>query len=251
MTALLQIGNQTLTAKEVITKLSSYQLFPKFLREIVIDEAIAAFACTPEEEIALCKNFYAGCSEAENQAWLDKNGITKEYVAAFLKRKAQLEKFKEAKWGKVVESYFFKERKHQLDQVVYSIICHQDYYLIQELYFRLINKEQCFAELAAQYSQSSEAITKGVVGPIELGKLPTKISNILTSYPAKEILATQLDRYYALLQLELFIPAKFDQSMRQLMMEELFEQWLQNEVLNLEFKTGIIESPGEPKVLCK
>ena len=117
--------------------------------------------------------------------------------------------------------------------MVYSIICHEDYCVLQELYFRLTAKEQSFAELASQYSQGAEAKTNGVVGPIELCQLPEHISNLLTSSPPQEILTTELGKYYALIKLELLIPAKFDRSMRQKMIQELFEQWLQNAVWNL------------------
>lgn len=245
MTALLQIGNQTLTAEEVVSKLSNCQIFPKFLREIILDEAIASYACTPEEEATMCEKFYAGYSEEQNQAWLDANGLTKDIVVQQIRKKIQINKFKEAKWGDLVKDYFFKERRHQLDRVVYSLICHKDYNVIQELYFRLTAKEQSFAELASQYSQSAEAKTKGVVGPIEVSQLPEHISNLLTAYPPKTVISTEFGEYYALIQLELLIPAKFDRSMRIRMIEELFEQWLQKEVGNLGGKTDVIQLPSD------
>ena len=240
MTAFLQIDNQILTAEEVTIKLSNSQLLPKFLQEIIVEKAIEPYTCTPEEVETLCENFFAGCSDEENQAWLDENALTREQVAQKLERKARLEKFKEATWGETVESYFFQERKHQLDQVVYSIICHQDYYVIQELYFRIAAKEQSFSAIASQYSQSSEAKTKGVVGPVEIGQVPTKIANLLTSHQPQQIVTTEIGNYYALIKLELLILASFDQSMRQRMIGELFDQWLQNEVWNVQVKTGII-----------
>lgn len=230
MTAILQVGNRILTAEEVVSQLSKSEIFPKFLQEIIIDEAIEPFTCTEEEEKALCDNFYAGCSEAENQAWLDRNGLTRESVAKQLKRKAEIAKFKEAKWGKVAEKYFFEERKPQLDRIIYSVIYHQDPSVIQELYFRIVDGEKTFAEIATQYSQGIEARTKGVVGPVELGTLEASVSKLLTSHPPQTVLRTQIDKFYALFQLESLMPATFNQSMRQKIIEELFQQWLDRKV---------------------
>lgn len=77
----------------------------------------------------------------------------------------RIEKFKQATWGSKLESYFY-ERKQQLDQVVYSLIRTHDAAAAQELYFRLLENEQPFAEIAVLYSQGSEARTGGLIDPL-------------------------------------------------------------------------------------
>ncbi len=114
--------------------------------------------------------------------------------------------------------------------MIYSIIYHKDYDVIKELYFRIVDEKQSFADLASQYSQGTEAKTKGIVGPVELAQLPNNIAKLLTSYPPKTILSPQIGKYNTLLQLELFMPAKFDLSMRKRMLQELFQKWLKKKV---------------------
>ena len=67
-------------------------------------------------------------------------------------RSLKLEKFKEAIWGGDLNSYFF-QRKAQLDRVIYSIITTSEIGIAQEIYFRIQEGEQSFAELAREYAQ--------------------------------------------------------------------------------------------------
>lgn len=242
MTAFLQVGTHTLTAEDIINKLSSNnKLFPKFLEEIVIDEAILPFDCTAEEIATLNKNFYAGCNDEENEIWLRERGLTREYVTQYLVRQSKIAKFKEVQWGNKVEHYFFQERKRQLDQIIYSIINHQNYDVIQELYFRIIDEKQSFAELAAEYSQTPEAQVKGVIGPVALGKLQPNLAKLLMFYNPGTIITAQLGDYHTLLKVESIIPATFEESMRQRMMQELFDQWLQQEAVSIKSQVDIVK----------
>lgn len=241
MTTFLQVGNQTLTAEDIINKISSNKdLFPKFLEEMAIDKAIVPYSFTSEEMATLNKNFYAGCTDEENEVWLQQNGLTRESVTQYLIRQAKIKKFQEAQWANKVEHYFFQERKRQLDRVIYSVICHQDNNVIQELYFRITDEEQSFAELAAQYSQTPEAKVKGVVGPIALGELQPNLTKVLMFYSPGTIITTKIGDYHTLLKLESIIPANFNKSMRQRMMQELFQKWLQQEVINMQSQVDIV-----------
>lgn len=49
MTAVLQVSDHTITAKEIIPLLTSYQLLPRLLVEMIVDQTITPMACTAEE----------------------------------------------------------------------------------------------------------------------------------------------------------------------------------------------------------
>ena len=49
MDAVLRVGDRTISAEELIPLLAGYQLLPSLMRELIIDQAIASFSCTPEE----------------------------------------------------------------------------------------------------------------------------------------------------------------------------------------------------------
>lgn len=237
MTTVLQIGNRTITAEEVIPLLTSYQMLPQLFRESIIDQAIASISCTPEEIDSIRQQFYQQnqlTSEAERQAMLWRYCMSQEHLEeALLVRMLKIEKFKVATWGSKLESYFLK-RKSQLDQVVYSLIRTKDQGIAEELYFRIQEGEQTFAELAYEYSEGSEANAGGRIGPVELGTLPQILAQVLSLSQLGQLWPPmRLGDWVVIVRLEKLIPAQLNQFMHQRLLRELFEAWLQEQLSQL------------------
>ncbi|WP_051044414.1 peptidylprolyl isomerase [Pleurocapsa sp. PCC 7319] len=170
MTTCLQVGNQTITADAIISLLTDYQMLAKLSREVLIDQAIESINCTTSEKAQVVEQLYLQnglALDLDRKAWLKKHCLSPEQIEALTTRKLKIEKFKQATWGAKIGSYFVN-RKKQLDRVVFSLIQTNDLDLAQELYFRLQEGEQSFAELAQEYSQGPESSTGGLVSPTEL-----------------------------------------------------------------------------------
>lgn len=231
----LEVGKQTFHSEEILSLLHQYQLLSLLQQELIIEQVISTFTCTPEEESVMIQEFFADnqiiAAEAR-QSWLEKRGITLEELITSLKRKYKIEKFKEQTWSKSIQSYFFKH-KFQLDRVSFAIIGHQDLGLIRELYFRLQEKEQSFAELAPQYAQGEESQTGGMIGPVELGKLHPQLAQLLKSSRQGELRIARIGKNYVVTQLKTLIAAKFDQPMRKRLLQEQFDRWLQHQLVQL------------------
>lgn len=125
-------------------------------------------------------------------------------------------------------------RKDKLDKVIYSLIRTQDIGVAQELYFRILEGEQSFAELARTYSQGPEAQTDGLIGPVELSVPHPSLAQILTlSQPGQLSPPTRVGEWLVLVRLERFIPAQMDDSMRRRLLNECFNNWLQEQLNGL------------------
>lgn len=221
MNPILQLGDRTLTAVEILPLLAKYQLMPLLVKEIVIDQAIAEIKTTPQEE---------QLAYEQAQQALQKQSISTEQIQAIATRQLKLEKFKDITWGGDVDSYFF-QRKSQLDKVIYSLISTSDIGIAQEIYFRIQEGEQSFAELAREYAQGPEAQTDGLVGPIELQTIHPVLAKILSvSQPQQLLPPTQIGEWIVIVRLEKLLPAQLDRSTRQRLINERFNQWLQNQI---------------------
>ncbi|MEP0869834.1 peptidylprolyl isomerase [Trichocoleus desertorum AS-A10] len=233
MTVILQVGERAITAAEILPLLARYQLLPQLLRELLLDQVITPYTCTSEETAQACQQFYAQNqlgSEAVQQAWLSQRQITSEEFEARTERGLRIEKFKQATWGIKLESYFL-QRKGQMDKVIYSLIRTQDVGIAQELYFRVQEGEQSFADLAREYSQGPEAQTGGLIGPVELSTPHPQLAKVLAmSQPGQLWPPTQLGEWVVIVRLEKFIPAQLDEPMRQRLLNELFNNWLQEQL---------------------
>jgi glycosyltransferase involved in cell wall biosynthesis/parvulin-like peptidyl-prolyl isomerase len=237
---ILQINNQTLTAQDILPLLSKYQLLPKLQQELIIDQAMsttgfadASFTCTSEEQAKCYQEFCAQnklSSEDERQAWLQQQNLTETQFLDLATRNLRIEKFKKATWGSKLESHF-RQLKPKLDQVVYSLIRVRDSALAQELYLRLLEDEQSFAELARQYSQGTEAQTGGLIGPVSLSTPHPQLAHILAlSQPGQILSPTNISDWWLIVRLEKFIPAQLDEPMQQRLLNELFAAWLKEQL---------------------
>ncbi|MBD2018854.1 peptidylprolyl isomerase [Leptolyngbya sp. FACHB-36] len=228
-----KLRQRTITAAELLPLLVSYRLLPQLTRELIIDEAIAPFTCTFEETIQACKQFYEQnqiASEQDRQTWLERNSLSPAQLEAMITRNLRTEQFKQATWGPKLESYFL-QRKRTLDRVIYSLIRLQDLNLAQELFFRIQEGEQSFADLAQQYSQGPEAQTGGLIGPIELSvPHPVLARQLSVSQPGQLLPPTRLGDWVVLVRLEKFLPCQLDDSMRQRLLNELFEAWVKEQI---------------------
>ncbi|NJP11800.1 MAG: peptidylprolyl isomerase [Leptolyngbyaceae cyanobacterium RU_5_1] len=230
---ILQIDDRAVSAPELLSLLSQYQLLPKLRQEFLIDAAIAPFNCTPEEQSLCCQSFYTQhqlTAEGDRQTWLQQQGMTPTQLVHLATRQLRIEQFKQATWGNKLESYFL-QRKSQLDQVVYSLIRVRDVNIAKELYFRLKANEQPFAELAQQYSQGPEAQTGGLIGPKAMSAPHPKLANLLRSrQPGQLSPPFRIEDLWVIVRLEQFLPAQLDESMQQRLLNELFALWLQDQL---------------------
>ena len=145
-------------------------------------------------------------------------------------------------------SEFFKKRKSQLDNYIYSILRIKNSDLSQELYLKLESNECEFADLVEKYSEGPEKNKKGLIGPISILKVHPKIKEVLQS-SQKGIVNEpfRIDDYWIILKLENIIEANFDEKMKLLMSNELFEILL--EKLTVEILDEIIKHRFSKKFL--
>ncbi|WP_026733354.1 peptidylprolyl isomerase [Fischerella sp. PCC 9605] len=231
-----EIADRTILKEELISLVASYQLLPQLLREMIVEGAIASISCTQEEVAIACQKFlqqHQITNAATHEAWLRRYGMTHQQFQALATRKLRIEKFQQQTWGHKLESYFL-ERKKYLDRVVYSMIRTQDPGIAQELYFRIQAREQSFGELAKNYSVGPEAYTNGIVGPVEMGTLhPGLARQLQVSQPGQLWHPISFGEYFVIIQLEKLLPAQLNAFMRQRLLRELFEDWLQEQIQQL------------------
>ena len=252
MKNVLQVENCSSIAEEIIPQKTSYHTSPQLLRDRIIDKAIAPFRCTREEINRACGQFYQRChltSQTQQQAWLARCGMTPEDLEILRARRLKIEKFKQATWEHEIHCYFLK-RKPLLAQVIYSLIRTKEKDLSQEFYSCLCEQKKSFGELAAEYSQGSEAQTGGVIGPVELATLHPHLASLLSiSQPGQLWSPRPLGEWLAIVRLEKLIPAQLNELMCQRLLRELFDAWLQEQINQLpEAEVIYMDYPTDLKV---
>ena len=234
MSLILQLGDRAIAPGEIIPLLAGYQMLPQLRREIIADKAILSIQLSAKEQAIAIEQYYQKyqlTNTVKLADFLKHYGISETQLESLAIRASKIEKFKIITWKNKLES-FFLAHKSNLDKVIYSVLRTKEPELAQELYFRIQAQEQSFAECAAQYSQGIEAQTSGLIGPIELSVPHPKLAKMLSiSQPGQLLPPTRLGEWFLVVRLEKFISAVFDEAMRQKLLDELFKQWL-NEQIN-------------------
>lgn len=243
MSVVLEVDNQVYTAEDLVPLLTQYQILPKLAQEILTDKAIAEIKCSEEENTQIFNQFCQQnqlTSEEQVQTWLDKQGMSREQLQNLITKKLRIDRFKQEQWNDQVDAHFIK-RKSQLDRVVYSLIRVEKPEVAQELFFRIKDDENTFSALAMEYSQGTESQTGGLIGPVEINAPHPKIAQILaTCQPGQLVPPTRVGEWIVIIRLENYLSAKLDNPMRQRMLDELFNQWLNETIKN---KVSFLSSP--------
>jgi parvulin-like peptidyl-prolyl isomerase len=225
MPNIASIEHRQLTAESICEHVSTSHLLPQLLRQLTIDRILSEWQpSSPPTQV---------------NAELDRNSDAsiESNAAVIVDRDAKLQQFKQEVWGNKVGSYYLT-RKSQLDRVICSIIQVKDGTVAQELYFRICSEPKIFSKLALNYSQGAEAFDGGKVGPIPFSRLhPTISTQLQLIKPGQISPLFTIDNFYVFVRLEQVIPAQFDHELRQLLLDELFEQWLKSKVVS---EVGIV-----------
>ena len=121
-------------------------------------------------------------------------------------------------------SEFFEKRKSQLDQYIYSFIKVKDSNLAQELFLKIESNENDFSSVASEYSEGPEKYKKGLIGPVPFSKINPQIRAKFSSGEKGIVYEPfELSGFWVILRLEEILPAKYDEKMKTIMSNELFE----------------------------
>jgi parvulin-like peptidyl-prolyl isomerase len=232
---LLKIGDRILQSDELVPLLSKTNLLSRVIEEVIVEDAIADIELTPEEiqtaEAEFCQRNNISSPEEAN-AWAERQYGTSDLIRTTAVRDKKLAKFKEQTFGREVDSYFL-QRKSRLDRVLYSLIRTTQVGLAQELYFRIHDDGQSFADLAKEYSEGQEAKTGGLIGPVELSVPHPALAGLLSvSKPGQIWPPKRIGEWYVVIRLEKFFPAQLDEPTKARLLDEMFQTWMREQVQN-------------------
>jgi parvulin-like peptidyl-prolyl isomerase len=226
MTTIASIETRQLTAERICQHVSTSSLLPQLLRQITIDRILAEWQPALSTRQVSADEILIAAEDLDSTASLELPAAT------IIDRDIKLQQFKQEVWGNKVGSYYLT-RKAQLDRVICSIIQVVDGTVAQELYFRICSEPKIFSKLALNYSQGAEAFDGGKIGPIPISRLhPTISTQLLLLQPGEISPLFTIDNFYIFVRLERVVPAQFDNELRQVLLDELFEQWLQSTVIS-------------------
>ena len=219
---------------ETLALLRRHNLLEPLVRAEILSKTVEGIDLSTEECDKIWGNFKAKKNLDDKESldnYLKNNGLIEVDLRWQLELPIRFKIYSQEHFRHKAEARFLA-RKDQLDQVVYSLLRVEDGYLARELYLRISGGEANFADLAANYSQGPEAKTKGIIGPVPMTQAHPALSERLrTSKPGQLLQPFRVDQWWLVMRLERYEAAQFDENTRQRMAQELFQEWINQELL--------------------
>ena len=172
-------------------------------------------------------------ADADLKQFLTAKGWRQEDFLYFATKAERLQRFQRLMFAEEVELRFLST-KADLDQIHYSLIRLHDGDLAFELHQRLLENEDSFEELAARYSEGDERDSGGQIGPVSLSQAhPVLVEKLRISQPGQLWAPFFLINIWVILRLDHWQGSRLDDSTRQILLEDLFSDWLQKRVEQL------------------
>lgn len=142
----------------------------------------------------------------------------------------RLQRFKKAQFSLHIDEHFTRT-KRQRDRIIYSMLRSTNRSLVEELALAIREGELDFASAAIRYSQGPESAQGGRIGPISphVGhpELNTRLEQanegaLIGPFPIGDM--------YVFLRLDTRITTRLDEQMQDQLIEELYAEWLQNQI---------------------
>ncbi|MEM9486986.1 MAG: peptidylprolyl isomerase [Cyanobacteria bacterium P01_F01_bin.116] len=229
MNTALQLDTQALSKMDLVPLLRRYQLLPQLQRDLIIDQAIASIQLTSDDIRTACQQFdmrYSLFSVEDQHSFCRQRGLVPDELEALAIRQFKVQRFKQDKWEHKVGALYSK-RKHDFDQVIYSLIRTRDSSLAQDIYFRIQKNEDTFANLAKIYSKGSSAEVGGLVGPVSLMQPHRAIARLLSVSQVGQLwFPIPIGEWFVILRLEERRSAELNDTLKQRLLDECFETWI-------------------------
>ena len=247
----LKFSDREVPSSDILKLITELDLLPLLIKRYLERTCCSDIVPTESEQIAFQKSFLLREKIFNHQDlynWLSINDINEPQLSRQMFFALQLKQFKESKFSHKVEN-FFLESKNALDKAMYSLIRTRERAKVNELHLRISEEEDTFADLASEFSEGVENQVNGLIGPIELGRInPSIAERLRISKPGQLWEPFQQNDWWVLLRLEKLIPAKLDESMKERIINDMHNKWMQKKV-KTELDLVITHNPDVNDIL--
>ena len=230
-TAALLMDDQPISISAVVNVLRRQNQIGSVVQELVLDQALNEVKLSAGEEAGLVDEFRKQQkleSEEAFVAFLQTRQLDANLLLQMVSRPHKIVRYREERWGPRANSLYL-QHKERYDLIVYRRLQCADADVMQEVYFRLKDREESWESLAQQFNRGNTSAT-GRIGPVPVGTLEEAVLSALRQQgPGRVCRPINLGKQVAVVELETFQPSAFNDELRTRILREEFEQWLQQE----------------------
>ena len=226
----LWLDDQPVSTSEVMAVLRKERKLPELVRNLVLERTLSQVKLHEGREEELIHNFRQQHQLETDEgfsSFLQENHLTVSLLKESLSRPERVVRFREEKWGPRANSLYLKH-KDRYDKITYRRLQAANADVMQEVFFRLKDKEDSWDTLARQFPRS-QADARQV--SIPCGSIEIPLLEALRQAGAGVVIKPIRlnNNTVAVAELERIEASRFDDELRAQILRQEFESWLQEE----------------------
>lgn len=218
-------------------------LMNQIIKNFVLDKELCKVRLIEEEAEKIFNEYKRNQNITDDQSYqefLERNFISERVLKEVVLRPHKIVKYREERWGPRASSIYLKN-KSSYDMITYRKLESSNEEAMQEIYFRLKDKEDTWETIARGFPGANRG-ANARFGPISAQTLPLKLLQALKDAGVgKLIRPLRLDNnMVAVAVLEKLENSKFDDNIRAQLLKNEFDKWLQEECKRANGKVEVI-----------
>ena len=228
----LWLNDQPVSISEIMAVLRKERMLPELVKNLVLDRTLSQVKISPERETALMHEFRQMQKLESDEAFADfllKNNITEQLLQQSINRPHLVVQYREERWGPRANSLYLKH-KDRYDRISYRRLQSGNADVMQEVFFRLKDKEETWETMARQFpdSHANSAALHTEIPSAEI-EAPL-LAELRNAGPGVVIRPLRLSESTVVVaELEKVAASRFDEELRSQILRQEFESWLQGE----------------------
>ncbi len=227
----MMVDEQPISGKYIVEILRRKRFIPEVVKEIILEKSLSDIVISDDDEADLLRQFCKERNiknEEDYAKFLDKKHFDKSIVKEIITRPEKVLKYREERWGPIAKSLYLKH-KDRYDLVKYKRLQFNNPDVMQEIFFRLKDKEESWISLARQLNKGNPN-AKAEIGPLPVSAVEEPIIKELRQKgPGKISQPISIGDMVVLVELIEFQPSNFNKELRNQILKEEFESWLEEE----------------------
>lgn len=227
----ITIDEHSIVGSELLGILRRNGQIPSLVREIILDKELASVHLEEDLEEELVTDFRKQRKLESEEAYVDflsSKYLDETLLKQVLTQPERIVRYREERWGPRAQSLYLKH-KDRYDLITYRRLQCSDEDVMQEVFFRLKDREEGWESLARQF-HPNDPNANGSIGPVPVGDLePTLLEALRQAGVGTLIRPLKVDGQVIVAELESFEASKFDDELRQKILRREFERWIEEE----------------------
>lgn len=226
---MIYINDDQVTTDLIIDGLRRCGNIRPVIREIILEKELGQIVLEESLSEKIYNEFRKDNgleSEEKYIEYLNSTLLSDVLVKQLATRPERVIRYREERWGPRAQSLYLKN-KEKYDSIVYYRLECGDSDIMQEVYFRIKDREETWEELAKQFYPNDPA-KSARIGPVPTSSVEGQLITIMKDEGRGRVTSpVRINNQFVVTQLVEFEVANFDENLRELILRDECDKWLE------------------------